>query len=262
MSTTSRYNDDELKLIVKATKEFMQPNGYVQWKPLFEKYKFPGRTESNIKVKYNSIRRKQLKRHRDIINGHNSSNGWHDSALEQFTKKKMAELKKGDPKLEEAELQKKVEKMWAKLSPSERESFKPKKEIPPKAKRRKAELHQTVLTAVPANGSSSSSRTPKSRKKMAELKMYEEAIRSNSHLPANRIRRVMNIVSKTNISKEAVGVMAKATEMFLLWLAEKSAKVSGLKKLSVDGVVAASKSQEAARFLRVALFNDFVPSGM
>jgi len=105
----------------------------------------------------------------------------------------------------------------------------------------------------------------KKQRRREELKLYDDAAYGGLCLPLTKVKRVMrNSMNgeSCNFDKEACAVIAKATEMFILWLAEKSSKVSGQRKLCIDDMVQASKCQEEARFLRVALFNNYVPEGM
>uniref|UniRef100_A0A6V3RXX7 Transcription factor CBF/NF-Y/archaeal histone domain-containing protein n=1 Tax=Lotharella globosa TaxID=91324 RepID=A0A6V3RXX7_9EUKA len=105
----------------------------------------------------------------------------------------------------------------------------------------------------------------KKQRRREELKLYDDAAYGGLCLPLTKVKKVMrNSMNgeSCNFDKEACAVIAKATEMFILWLAEKSSKVSGQRKLCIDDMVQASKCQEEARFLRVALFNNYVPEGM
>mmetsp|Transcript_22235 Transcript_22235/g.31053 ORF Transcript_22235/g.31053 Transcript_22235/m.31053 type:complete len:246 (+) Transcript_22235:405-1142(+) len=245
MTTLVRYSKEELKKIEQAAEEFSTPDGNVKWKELFDKYEFPGREQSNIKIKYKQILRKKgdkkangKKRVRSGFNG--------SGAFEKYREEQLKKLKANEPDLDEVGREEKIKSSWKAMTPS------------------KKSIYTAMATAV----SVSKRRKPdgsnaKKQRKKQELKLFADAATTGLVLPFNKVKKVSRNSVERTISKEGIAVVSKATEMFILWLAEKSAKISGQnRKLSIDDMIMASKSHEESRFLRVALFNGYIPEGM
>mmetsp|Transcript_21488 Transcript_21488/g.38111 ORF Transcript_21488/g.38111 Transcript_21488/m.38111 type:complete len:261 (-) Transcript_21488:117-899(-) len=252
-----RYTKEELKKIEDAAKEFMKPDGMVQWTKLFEKYSFPGRDNLNIRVKYKSLQKKQkrleaLAAAESKVNSSKGSKAGSSkesngvkgrTGFERFASETAAKLKKDEPKLDKEGRDSKIKKMWGSLSNAKKATYNK-----PASNKRKNQ--------------SSSSRSKKKQKR-EELKLYAQAAAIGNNLPVKRIKKMIKNTTQTDCTKEALTVVGKATEMFILWLAEKSSKIAGTQtKLNINHLVIASKCQEEARFLRVALFNDHVPQSM
>eukprot|EP00470_Lotharella_oceanica_P003429 CAMPEP_0170173810 /NCGR_PEP_ID=MMETSP0040_2-20121228/7080_1 /TAXON_ID=641309 /ORGANISM="Lotharella oceanica, Strain CCMP622" /LENGTH=206 /DNA_ID=CAMNT_0010415171 /DNA_START=227 /DNA_END=847 /DNA_ORIENTATION=+ len=110
----------------------------------------------------------------------------------------------------------------------------------------------------------SNARTKKKTREQ-DLKRFDDPADGGKGLQIARVKKVINLAMDGNswrFEKAAVPVIAKATEMFILWLAEKTSEVSGTRKISIYDMVTASKLQEETQFLRVALFNNYLPEGM
>uniref|UniRef100_A0A7S4DXN3 Transcription factor CBF/NF-Y/archaeal histone domain-containing protein n=1 Tax=Lotharella globosa TaxID=91324 RepID=A0A7S4DXN3_9EUKA len=260
-----RYSADEIEKIQTAAKEFTKEDGSISWEELFKKHSFPNRTPANVKAKYKSLLRRR-KRH----------------------------MKASQQQL---------------------------------AKRQRIDPASTVSTYDKVK----SGLRGKSRKKKREqeLKRFDDPSQGGKGLQIGRVKKVIQHIADGDswrFEKEAVPVIAKATEMFILWFAEKTSEVSGNRKISIDDMVTASKlqvvvvmafrallsfsadgvrcfllvlfrafsprclcdvcaqrsgrtslicngfcpniaclplpTQEESRFLRVALFNNYVPEGM
>eukprot|EP00954_Amorphochlora_amoebiformis_P012778 1000778-Amorphochlora_amoeboformis.AAC.2 len=126
--SVSRYSKEEVVKLENATNEFMLSNGTINWKGLFEKHKFPGREQSNIKVKYNALKRsKQKKRERQAevsaaaaaANGAPHNNGA-STAFERFAQKTTARLRTDEPNLDQKAREKKINDLWGKLTDTQK----------------------------------------------------------------------------------------------------------------------------------------------
>mmetsp|Transcript_27418 Transcript_27418/g.44098 ORF Transcript_27418/g.44098 Transcript_27418/m.44098 type:complete len:233 (-) Transcript_27418:232-930(-) len=94
--------------------------------------------------------------------------------------------------------------------------------------------------------------------KKQRLQAYKQIGKEQPKLSFGKTKRIMqNVTSSTKLSKEAVAIVSKATEMFLYFFAQEVKRVAAKKMLQSPDCERATKISEHAHFLRVALFNNY-----
>lgn len=243
MSQPARYTEEETKRLVAAAEQFTTSNGTVDWKGLFKVHTFPGREPGNLRVKYKSLQKKRQRSQGISANGtpkalrvsgpkFSSAGGF-----ARFAAEAKSRVLSEHPDADAVQRKLIIRKMWEALDDKQRKSY-------------------SKISPSP----SASMSAKKQRERRKEMEFYTEALKTPV-LPQNRVKRLMRTAFKGNSTKEAVAVTAKATEMFIMWLANKSSKISR-GKLSVQDLIKASKTREESRFLRATLFNEYRPTGM
>mmetsp|Transcript_26761 Transcript_26761/g.37343 ORF Transcript_26761/g.37343 Transcript_26761/m.37343 type:complete len:283 (-) Transcript_26761:105-953(-) len=236
-----RLTKVELKRLDAATVEFTRKDGTTDWDSLFKKYPFPNRNKVHLQmegekrrvlaVKDSDSRSSRAKRKRSLPS----------RLADAQAAERVLKLAKKQARFETDEVATRRSKRTRVSQSSSLDSIK-----------NKPGNKQVSIKAI-LKGNAVSSAMKKQR-----LQAYKQIGKEQPKLSFGKTKRIMqNATSSTKLSKEAVALVSKATEMFLYFFAQEVKRVAAKKMLQSPDCERATKISEHAHFLRVALFNNY-----
>jgi len=221
----TRFTPDEVERLEAAALEFERKDGSVDWIGLTNKYHFD-RTIQALKSKLCEMKKKRTLEV-PMSNGRSKRRRSNPIRFEQI---QAEELIKKEKQKKEKEQKKKEKKKEAAAV------MKAKKKAERIERRRQSSLEASLKKSKSPNQRKARSKAKSGPPSKRSVMSYDKLAKTGSQLPLQRVKKVMlSDNPPTKVSKEAVVLVSKATEMFLHWYAKEVRRVALQKNNSRKG---------------------------
>jgi len=239
-----RLTKAELKRLDAATVEFTRDDGTTDWESLFKKYPFPNRNKVHLQMEGEKRR---------VLAVKDSESRSSRSKRKRSLPSRLADAQAAERVLKLAKKQARLETDdgGSNTRRSKRSRVSQSSSLDSLRNSKPGNKQPNIKAILKANAVSSVM-------KKQRLQAYKQIGKEQPKLSFGKTKRIMqNVTSSTKLSKEAVAIVSKATEMFLYFFAQEVKRVAAKKMLQSPDCERATKISEHAHFLRVALFNNY-----